>query len=59
MHIAILQYHTTFAVIISQCSQQYYIIQNNDIFTINWSDDYCASWVHRGNDHHPPPPHPQ
>ena len=53
-----LQYHTTFAKIISQCPQHYYIIQNTGTFTINWFDDYSASWVHRGNDHHPPPPPP-
>ena len=48
------QYHTTFAMTISQCSQQYYIIRNTGIFTIIWFDDCSASWVHRGNDHHPP-----
>ena len=56
IHIAMLQYHTTFAMIISQCSQQYYVIKNTGIFTINWFDDYSASLVHRGNDHHTPPP---
>ena len=55
IQIAMLQYHTTFAKIISQCSQQYYIIQNTGTFTINWFDDYSASCVHRGNDHTPTP----
>ena len=50
-----LQYHTTFAKIIKQCSQQYYIIQNTGTFTINLIDDYSASWVHRGNDQPLPP----
>ena len=56
IHIAILQYHTTFAMIISQCSQQYHIIQKTGIFTINWFDDFSASWVHRGTTITPPPP---
>ena len=56
IHIAMLKYHTTFAKIISQCPQQYHIIQNTGTFTISWFDDYSASWVHRGNDHHPPTP---
>ena len=30
IHIVMTQYHTTFAKIISQCSQQYYIFQNTD-----------------------------
>ena len=51
-----LQYHTTFAKIISQCPQQYHIIQITGTFTISWLDDYSASWVHRGNDNHPPTP---
>ena len=59
IHIAMIQYHTTFAKIISQCSQQYYIIQNTGTFTINWLDDDSARWEHRGNDSHPPPPPPQ
>ena len=54
--IAMLQHHTTFAKIISQCPQQYHIIQNTGTITISWFDDYSASWVHRGNDHHPPTP---
>ena len=46
-----LHYHTAFAKIISQCSQQYYIIfPNYWYFTIDWFEDYSASWVHRGND---------
>ena len=55
IHIAMLQYHTTFAKIISQCSQQYYFIQNTGTITIYWFDDYSASGVQRGNDHPPPP----
>ena len=35
IHIAMLQYHTTFAKIISQCPQQYYIMQKTGTFTIN------------------------
>ena len=50
-----LQYHTTFAEIISQCSQQKHIIQNTGIFTIDWFDYYSASLVHRGNEHTLPP----
>ena len=50
-----LQYHITFAEIISQCSEQYHIIrQNTCIFTIEWFDDNSASLVHRGNAIPPP-----
>ena len=60
IHIAMLEYHTTFAEIISQCSKQKHIIhQNTCMFTIDWFDVYSASWVHRGNDHIPPPPPPR
>ena len=31
------------------------IYQNTCMFTIDWFNDYSASWVHRGNDHTPPP----
>ena len=50
IQIAMLQYHTSFAEAISQCPQQYHIIQNPGIFTLNWFDDYSASL-----DHTPPP----
>ena len=48
-----LQYHTTFAETISQCSQQQHTIRITSVFTIDSFDDYSANWVHRGNDHIP------
>ena len=33
-----------------------FIVTEYAALTINWFDDYSASWVHRGNDHTPPPP---